>query len=153
MLVPSVISVLLIMDQNTVANNYWSNLPLKCHIFLIGNTCRSYCITCVIIRFMVRWVCLEPVTTCWCGSIIKWRHHSTRVLLYCCLCGYNLSTHVENLLGEIWKFLILVSYVTHDILTKRRLMIRRDMEVYSNMIVDKTQGVGLYNQTSHCYLI
>ena len=38
----------------------WSNLPLKCHIFIIGNTHRSYWITCEIIRFMLWLVCLEP---------------------------------------------------------------------------------------------
>ena len=39
----------------------WSNFPLKCHIFLIGNTHRSYCIACAIIRFMPLLVCLEPI--------------------------------------------------------------------------------------------
>ena len=58
---------------------YWSKLPLKCHICLIGNTYRSYCITCAIIWFMLWLVCLEPVTTCRCGSIIQWRHHCTCV--------------------------------------------------------------------------
>ena len=61
------------------SENCWSNLPLKCRIFLIGNTQRKYCITCAIIRFMFWLVCLEPATTCWYWSIIKWRHHCTSI--------------------------------------------------------------------------
>ena len=48
----------------------WSNLPLQCQIFLIGNTHRSYWITYVIIRFMLWLFCLGPATTGWCGSKI-----------------------------------------------------------------------------------
>ena len=57
----------------------WSNLPQKCRMFLIGNTHWSYRITCAITWFMVWLVCLEPVTMCWCRSIINWRHHCTSV--------------------------------------------------------------------------
>ena len=71
----SVISVLLSSDK------CWSNLPLKCHIFLISDTHKSYSITCTIILFILWLVCLEPVTTCWYGSIIKRRHYHTSVLL------------------------------------------------------------------------
>ena len=74
-LVLSVISILLL--HNTVTK-CWSNLLLKCHIFLICNKHRSYCITRVIIRFMLLLVCLEPVTT-WCWSIRKWCNHCTSV--------------------------------------------------------------------------
>ena len=55
---PSVNSDLL--NGNTVTS-VDQNLPLKCHdIFLIGNTHRRYCITCLIIRFMLWWACLKP---------------------------------------------------------------------------------------------
>ena len=72
--VPSVISVLL--NHKTVTNVDQS-LPMKWHIFLIGNTHRSN--ACAIIWFMVWLVCLEPVTTCRYDSMIKWRHHCTSV--------------------------------------------------------------------------
>ena len=51
----------------------WSNLPLKCCIFLMGNTRRSNSIT------WSSWFCMGPVTTCWYDSIIKWRHRWTSV--------------------------------------------------------------------------
>ena len=57
----------------------WLNLP-KCLIFLIGNTHRSFSITCAITWLMLRLVCLEPVTTCRCGSILNWCHHCTSIV-------------------------------------------------------------------------
>ena len=65
------------------SDNWWSNLLLKCHIFLIGNTHRSYWITYTIIRFMLWLVCLEPVTMCWCRSTREWRHNCT--ILHVCV--------------------------------------------------------------------
>ena len=61
------------------------------------------------------------------------------------------SIHVENLLGKICKFLILVSYITHDISRKRKLLIRHDMEVCSIIVADYPHPV--WYQTSHCYII
>ena len=74
--VSSIISVL--MHHNTVTNVdqicRWSVISFSLLIH------RSYFITCLIVRFMLWLVCLEPVNTYWCGSIIKWRHHWTSVL-------------------------------------------------------------------------
>ena len=41
------------------------------------NTYMRYLITAcsAIIRFMIQWVCLEPVTACWYENVIKCRHH------------------------------------------------------------------------------
>ena len=57
------------------SDKYWSNLPLKCHIVLIGNTHKIYCITCAIIWFTLWLVCLEPVGV----DLMKWCHHCTSV--------------------------------------------------------------------------
>ena len=53
----------------------WSNLLLKCYIFLIGNTHRRYCYHLRDHPIHALVACLEPVTTCCCGSKIK-RHQS-----------------------------------------------------------------------------
>ena len=82
----------------------WSNLLLQCHIFLIGNTQRSCCITSTIIWFILWLVCLEPATTCWRWSIITWRHHCTvpayktqgLLILIAALCFILYSGHINK---------------------------------------------------------
>ena len=80
----------------------WSNLPLKCHIFLIGNAHRSYCITYAIIRCML-WL----VGTSYHVLFRKHNKMTSSLLQYQCIPG------------KIRKFLILVPFITHGILTKR----------------------------------
>ena len=79
----------------------WSNLPLKYHIFLIGNTHRSYCITCTIIWFMLWLVCLEPVTVCWWGRIKiaprAYRSYFYTITLLELLGQINAKSYIQNI--------------------------------------------------------
>ena len=74
----------------------WTKIPVLSVILVLLNhntvtkvdqICRwsaiSYSITCAITRFMLWSVCLEPVITCWCRGIIKWRHYCTSVCNIC----------------------------------------------------------------------
>ena len=66
----------------------WSNLLLKYHVLLIGNTHISNCITSAIIRFILWLVCLEPISRCWNDCIVEWRHHCTSVCAESSMCMY-----------------------------------------------------------------
>ena len=75
------LSWILVLRNHNIVTNVWSNLPLKCHIFIIGNTHTQEKLyhQCDHIRFMLWWVCLEPGTTCRYHNMIKWHHHCTSV--------------------------------------------------------------------------
>ena len=71
----------------------WSNLLLKCHNFSL--------VTHTVVAVLPAWssdssvwlVCVEPVTMCWCDSIIKWHHHFTSE---CCYYGQGSALVVQK---------------------------------------------------------
>ena len=81
--------------------------------------------------------------------LIIWEEIIPDLVLSCIVTEYR---HIENLLGKMWKYLILVSYVLHDILTKRALLIRCDKEVWIRMVVEMIRPPMVWYQRSHCYV-
>ena len=75
---PFEISVLLKYNTETNVHQIWRWSATS--FSLVYTQRKYYCITCTVIQFMPFWVCLEPVTTCWYDSIIKWHHHCTSVV-------------------------------------------------------------------------
>ena len=63
----------------------WSKLPLKCHIFAIGNIHRRYCITSMIIRFMLLVGLFGTSYHVLYHNKTKWCHHCTSVWKWKCL--------------------------------------------------------------------